>query len=331
LIEILRRNLLTVPYFILFILGVLTHLAQAAEGPTAVILCYPTDKITKAACDEVEKKLKYCETAKVKVIRKDNLDLDSLSTALKNESIPPHSPIFIVGHGMADEEHRHYLAVKMFWKDHPEKVKSELIPQLKDEGNLISGKELNSSVRNRLTEPALWYLSCHSGGNCTEGGNVGASCSSWEATSISQLNNSLLKVNLKIDPSTRTILNLLCKSGEFDKADHDHNGYIENKEWLQAFSNPEEKSVTLSLPKKSSQGDVSARERVLRQLSEESTFCEEGGKINLTLKNCVNAASLNGESCLATPVLSHFSLPSWETQKTAASAQIRSKTDSTHK
>jgi hypothetical protein len=141
----------------------------------------------------------------------------------------------------------------------------------------------------------------------------------------------LLKVNLKIDPSTRTILNLLCKSGGFEKADLDHNGYIENKEWLQAFSNPEEKSVTLSLPKKSSQGEVSARERVLRQLSDESTFCEEGGKINLTLKNCVNAASLNGESCLHSPVLSHFSLPSWETQKRSSPAtKTHTKTESTH-
>lgn len=285
--------------------------ASPLSTATTVILCYPTDKIIQDACDEVEKKLSKCETATVRVVRHNGLSPDLILPTLKKDKLPAHTPIFVVGHGLADAEHRHYIATKMFWKDHPERVNQDSIPRLVEENNLISGKTINTELSKTLRDPAIWYLSCHSGGNCTEGGNVGASCSSWETTGISQV-NPLIKFNLKLDPATRRILNLLCKQGQFEEFDKDSNGLINGPEWQTILNSNHEKIVTLPLPPK-------AKERVLKQLAPDATATEVGEAITINHTRCVNSAPGREEPFLASPVLHHFQLPSWGQQKTSTS------------
>ncbi|MFM8315672.1 MAG: hypothetical protein ACKOA8_15430, partial [Deltaproteobacteria bacterium] len=233
---------------------------------SAVILCYPTDKIIRAACEEIERRLNQCETAKIQVIRKDNLNQESISSSLRESKLSAHTPVFVVGHGGADRDHHHYLATKLFWKDHPENVKPEAFPRLLEEGNLIPGKVFNKEIIKAIPDPALWYLSCHSGGNCTEGGNIGASCSSWETSTISQF-NPVFKFNLKLDPATRRILSVLCTPGEFEKADQDANGRIEQKEWLTVFKSDFEKSVKLPTELENSKNTPETQQRILKQVS----------------------------------------------------------------
>lgn len=279
----------------------------------AVVLCYPTDKVISNACDEIERRLKSCKTAQVEVVRKNNVEPLSVGKELAIEKLPPQTPVFIVGHGMADLEHRHYLATQMFWQEHPEKVKTEAIPRLVEEGNLVSGKTLNSEVNRSIKSPAIWYLSCHSGGNCTEGGNIGASCSSWETSGIA-IANPIVKINLKIDPATRNILRLLCEPGEFSQIDKDSNQIIAGDEWMRAFTSHHEKTVSIPIANGEKVTEAETKKRVLQQLGSDAIVDEQGQKLNLTQKRCVNSAVSSQEPFLASPVVSHFLLPFWTLQ-----------------
>lgn len=293
-----------------FVIASFVFQAIWAQSPTAAILCFNTDKIVTQACDEIEKRLNQCKASTVKVIRQNNPNDESIRTLIKTNSIPPNSLFFVVGHGLADADHAHYIATKQFWKDHPERVTVERVPQLLEEGQLIKGKSLNSLITSIAPSPAIWNLSCHSGGNCTEGGNIGASCSSWESTAISQM-NPLIKVNLKLDPATRRIINLLCEPNLFSDLDRNKNQFIDGQEWLDVFNSDNEKKTSIPLSTTTEKG----QETIAKQASTNTLVCKTDKELLITQLRCVNAASPLNDPCLFTPVLSHFSLPHWDKQR----------------
>ena len=280
---------------------------------TAVILCYATDKLTKNACDEIERRLKDCGTTSVRVLRLNNPSQETLPATLHKELLPAKSLFLIVGHGMADPDQNHFIATQNFWDEHPEQIKPEKIPQLVDENKLIAGKTLNTQITQATKAPTVWYLSCHSGGNCTHGGNIGASCSSWETTAITQF-KPIVKISLKIDASTRKILSLLCTPGEFSQFDKNKDNLIQGKEWLAVFDSEHEKTTTIE----KSSTTTAGREAIKKQLEQNSAYCETDKELFLTQTRCVNSAGPFNTPCLASPVISQFSLPNWDQQREPA-------------
>ena len=123
--------------------------------------------------------------------------------------------------------------------------------------------------------------------------------------------NPLIKVNLKLDPATRRIINLLCEPSLFAEYDQNKNKFIDGQEWLDVFNSDNEKNTSIPLSTTTEKG----QETIAKQASTDTLICKTGKELLITQLRCVNAASPLNDPCLFTPVLSHFSLPHWDKQR----------------
>lgn len=199
-----------------------------------LLVCFPTDALIEKACNEIERAFRDCKHGAFEVVRSDNPSPEDLATQLSSQKLPSHLPVFVVGHGGA-RDGEHYIARRKFW-DKGGPVNSDLFT---DPQNAVRSRDLNRVIAQKLAKPATWYMSCHAGDACNQGGNVGSTCKSWETTQLSVVDivkegikattgvpvsiGEAGQITTRVDPATRRIIKLLCDPDAFKNAD----GYLQ--------------------------------------------------------------------------------------------------------
>jgi hypothetical protein len=202
-----------------------------ANPPQALIVCYSADEVIEAACQEIAARLKECAAGKFFVRRIDSPTPAHLAAVLGNKKqypFPSHMPVFVVGHGASDSEGEHFIALRKFWSEEEGPVSSE---KFHDPANTVRSPKITKAIEEHLDNPAVWYMSCHSGGTCKHGRNVGATCKSWETTSLSGGKIGPFKGHRRIDQMTRRVLELLCDPEAFAAIDTEKDSSIVESEF----------------------------------------------------------------------------------------------------